>query len=166
MRKDSMEIRDPKVYDAVIELSFAWLGIRVSGGHITGLELSQAPLPGCSRPDPLASEACRRLKAYSEGGEWPEDLPLAPVGTPFQQAVWRLMRAIPAGSTRTYGELARDLASSPRAVGGACRANPIALLIPCHRVVASNGEGGFAGHASGSWPAIKHCLLAIEAGCP
>ena len=71
-----------------------------------------------------------------------------------QQRVWRLLRAIPPGQTRTYGELAQALSTSPRAVGGACRANPIVLLIPCHRVVAVDGEGGFAGQREGTWPAM------------
>lgn len=151
-------------FDAVLTLPFAWLGVRVSAGEITELDLSQRELAQPDEPDPLAEEVCRHLAAYLSGGKWPEDFPLAPKGTPFQQSVWAAMRRIPAGQTRTYGDLARELASSPRAVGGACRANPISLLIPCHRVVAANGEGGFAGHSTGSWPAIKHRLLEIEAG--
>ena len=70
---------------------------------------------------------------------------------------------IPAGSTRTYGELAKQLGTSARAIGGACRANPVLLLIPCHRVVAAHDKGGFAGHRSGRWVDIKRRLLQLEA---
>lgn len=159
-----MPIADRAPFDEVLATPFAWLGIRVMDGRVCGLDISRQPLPQRDQPDPLAIRVCHGLKAYLAGGEWPQAFPLAPRGTPFQQAVWAAMRRIPAGQTRTYGELARELGSSPRAVGGACRANPIALLIPCHRVVAKNGEGGFAGHSTGTWPAIKHRLLQIEAG--
>jgi methylated-DNA-[protein]-cysteine S-methyltransferase len=88
--------------------------------------------------------------------------PLRLSGTPFQRRVWARLRQIPPGATRTYGELARQLETSPRAVGGACRANPVALFVPCHRVVAASGAGGFYGQSTGRWPAIKRWLLARE----
>jgi methylated-DNA-[protein]-cysteine S-methyltransferase len=84
-------------------------------------------------------------------------------GTPFQRRVWRLIAAIPPGTTRTYGELAAALGSSARAVGGACRANPCPLVVPCHRVVARQGLGGFAGDRGGRLLDIKRWLLAHEA---
>jgi methylated-DNA-[protein]-cysteine S-methyltransferase len=84
-------------------------------------------------------------------------------GTPFQRRVWRLIAAIPPGDTRTYGELAAALGSSARAVGGACRANPCPLVVPCHRVVARDGLGGFAGDRGGRLLDIKRWLLAHEA---
>jgi O-6-methylguanine DNA methyltransferase len=80
-------------------------------------------------------------------------------GTSFQQKVWHLLSQIPYGEVRTYGELARELGNRgfARAVGGACRANPLALIIPCHRVIAARGLGGFNGGG-----AVKARLLAIE----
>jgi len=84
-------------------------------------------------------------------------------GTPFQRRVWRLIAAIPPGTTRTYGELATALGSSARAVGGACRANPCPLVVPCHRVVARHGLGGFAGDRGGRLLDIKRWLLSHEA---
>ncbi len=87
-----------------------------------------------------------------------------PSGTVFQQSVWRIMQNIEAGVTLTYGEVAAKLDSSPRAVGNACRRNPIPLLIPCHRIVAKNGLGGFAGYTSGNIFDIKRWLLAHETG--
>jgi methylated-DNA-[protein]-cysteine S-methyltransferase len=73
-------------------------------------------------------------------------LPLTPAGTPFQRRVWATLAEIPFGQTRSYGDLARELGSGPRAVGGACGRNPIPLLIPCHRVLTADGHlGGYSG---------------------
>lgn len=90
------------------------------------------------------------------------DLPMQVRGTDFQKKVWRIMQKIPAGRTLQYGEVARRLHSSPRAVGNACRANPIPLLIPCHRIVAKNGLGGFSGKSTGVTVERKRWLLEHE----
>ena len=83
-------------------------------------------------------------------------------GTAYQRRVWRALQQIPAGQTRTYGQLAEQLHSSPRAVGNACRQNPVPLLVPCHRVVAANGLGGFGGETQGKQLAMKRWLLEHE----
>lgn len=83
-------------------------------------------------------------------------------GTAFQRRVWQALTAIPPGQVRTYGELARALGSSPRAVGNAARANPWPLVVPCHRLVASQGLGGYGGQTRGQGLAIKRWLLAHE----
>jgi len=83
-------------------------------------------------------------------------------GTAFQQRVWQALRDIPTGETRTYGQIAKQLGSSPRAVGNACRANPFPILTPCHRVTAANGTGGFAGARQGKLLDIKKWLLEHE----
>lgn len=94
----------------------------------------------------LLDEAVAQLAAYFDGSLSEFDLPLNPHGTPFQKNVWELMRAIPYGGMRAYADLARDLKSAARAVGGACGANPIPVIIPCHRVLAAGGKmGGFSG---------------------
>lgn len=111
----------------------------------------------------LAAEAVRQLWCYFRDRRHLFTLPLTPEGTPFQRRVWSALRRIPAGTTLSYGELAALLGSSARAVGGACRANPISLVIPCHRVVARNGLGGFMGVTSGRSLDIKRWLLAHEA---
>lgn len=92
-----------------------------------------------------AADALRRCAA---GGSVETSLELAPVGTPFQRRVWDALRAIPADEDRTYGHIARDVGrpGAARAVGQACRANPVLVLIPCHRVVGRDGvPRGYAG---------------------
>ncbi len=96
-------------------------------------------------PTPMLEQALAALNAYFDGDTAPIDLPMQPRGTPFQQSVWRAMSDIPYGETRTYGALARQTGGIARAVGVACGANPIPILIPCHRVVAQNGLGGYSG---------------------
>ncbi len=113
---------------------------------------------GTARPadSGLAGEVARQLLAWSADPHFVFSLPLAPAGSAFRQRVWSALRAIPPGEVRTYGELARRLGSSARAVGGACRANPLPLVVPCHRVVAAGGLGGFAGHRDGAALALPH----------
>lgn len=97
-------------------------------------------------PGALLEEARNQIEAYFEGRLTRFDLPLAPHGTLFQLKVWDAIAAIPFGKVRTYGDMARDLGTAPRALGGACGRNPIPILIPCHRVLGSNGGlGGYSG---------------------
>ena len=111
----------------------------------------------------LAGRVAEALHAWLSGtAAWPQEFALRPRGTEFQLRVWQALRRIPSGQTRTYGELARSLRSSPRAVGNACRNNPLPLLIPCHRVVSVGGIGGFSGHTDGQWLEIKQWLLEHE----
>ena len=89
-------------------------------------------------------------------------IPILEQGTAFQQKVWSMLCNIPTGQTRTYGELAQTLNTSPRALANACRNNPFPIIIPCHRVVAKTGMGGYAGQTSGPMLRIKHALLRHE----
>ncbi len=109
---------------------------------------------------PLLCRARDQLDAYFDGAPAGFDLPLAPAGTPYQLRVWAALRAIPHGETRSYGEIARMAGGSARSVGMASGANPIPILIPCHRVVAAGGLGGYSG---GDGPATKRALLDLEA---
>ena len=122
---------------------------------------------GSAGPRPnggVLAEAARQLAAYFAGERREFALPLAPSGTPFRLRVWAAMQAIPYGQTRSYGDLARALDSAPRAIGGACGANPIPLVIPCHRVVGAGGAlGGFSGGAGCD---TKRQLLALERALP
>jgi methylated-DNA-[protein]-cysteine S-methyltransferase len=93
------------------------------------------------RGERVRSEAGDRVRAYLTGELSAfEGLELAPDGTPFQQKVWKLLREIPAGETRTYGQLAAQIGSHPRAVGSANGSNPISIIVPCHRVIGKNGS--------------------------
>ncbi len=143
---------------------FGRLGIRTAPGGLAAIDLLPGDVPLRPPRDPLAARACRALAAYLEEGRPLPDLPLAPAGTPFQRRVWAALRRIPPGRTLTYGALARRLGSGPRAVAGACRANPLPLVVPCHRVVAAGGPGGYMGRSAGAAVEIKRWLLAHERG--
>ncbi|MFC1673034.1 methylated-DNA--[protein]-cysteine S-methyltransferase [Pseudomonadota bacterium] len=109
----------------------------------------------------VLNQAADALKTYFQTGQ--EDfasLPLDPGGTKFQARVWKQMQKIKPGRTKTYGQIAKTLKSSPRAVGGACGANPIPILIPCHRVMGANGK--LAGYSGGSGIDTKTQLLRLE----
>ena len=105
------------------------LTISEEAGAIVALDWGRGP-PDYQRATPLLVRTKALLELYFDGVFEPVDLPLAPAGSTFRQRVWRAMRAIPAGETRSYGALAGALGSAPRAVGGACGANPIPILIP------------------------------------
>ena len=109
---------------------------------------------------PLLRRARDQLQAYFDGKRLSFDLPLAPHGTDFQKRVWAALCAIPPGETRSYADIARAIGSAPRAVGGANGANPIPIIIPCHRVVAADGSLG--GYSGGDGPATKRFLLDLE----
>lgn len=109
--------------------------------------------------EPVLREARAQLAAYFAGRLTRFTLPLAPAGTPFRQRVWAAMADIPYGRTLSYGDIAGALGTAPRAVGGACGANPLPIVIPCHRVVGGTGLGGYSG-AQGL--ATKNWLLAHE----
>ena len=108
----------------------------------------------------LLARARDQLHAYFDGELTAFDLPLAPGGTLYRQRIWAALQAIPYGATRTYAELARTAGGAARSVGGANGANPIPILIPCHRVLATGGIGGYSG---GDGLATKRLLLALEA---
>ncbi len=107
----------------------------------------------------LLMRARTQLDAYFDGDLTAFDLPLAPKGSPYRQRVWKALLAIPYGATRSYLDIARDAGGSPRSVGGANGANPIPIIIPCHRVVATNGPGGYSG---GEGLPTKRALLTLE----
>ena len=121
-------------------------------------------LRGGASPSPVLREAAHRLDAYFAGRLRTFRLPLAPEGTPFQQRVWAALLEIPYGQTLSYGEVARRIGkpSAGRAVGAANRANPIAIVIPCHRVIGADGSlTGYAGRLP-----VKRFLLELEGAIP
>ena len=149
-------------YSARIAAPFAVLGIRTAGERLTGIDY----LPrGAATLDPIdrfAARVCRQVERYLDDAAYPFDLPFDYRGTGFQCRVWRAVHDIPSGRTLTYMDVARRLGSAPRPVGGACGANRIPLVIPCHRVVASGGIGGFMHARRGPGIEIKRWLLRHE----
>lgn len=150
-----------EVYDAVIVSPLGRLGIQAQTA-LTSIDFVSPRLPLKSPRTPLARRVCTQLRAYFHNPRARFSLPLAPGGSEFQNRVWRAMRRIPSGQVRRYGDLARALDSAARAVGGACRANPIPIVVPCHRVVSASGLGGFMGATAGRALQIKRWLLAHE----
>lgn len=155
-------------YDAVVATPLAdlKLGLRFRDGVLSCIDFLDGRAAVEAPRSTAARQAAAQLRDYFRDPSRPLELPLAAAGTPFQQRVWAALRAIPAGETRRYGELARALDSGPRAVGGACRANPIPLFVPCHRVVAAGGDGGFMGRRDGPALALKRWLLQHERARP
>lgn len=149
-------------YQAKIRWPFGVLGIRCNASALTGIEFLPASAGVQSAVDPLTQEVCKQLQCYFENPRYQFSLPIHLPGSPHQQKVWRALQAIACGNTRTYGDLALECNSCAQAVGQACGANPIPIVIPCHRVVSKAGLGGFMHHASGGVLDIKRWLLAHE----
>ena len=151
---------------------YRWLRTRLGPLLIVGdaralRRVRFAGTPGFSRPDPswepggpLVNEAACQLQAYFDGKLDAFDLPAAPEGTGFERKVWTQLQRIPYGSTAAYGQLARRIGrpTASRAVGAACGKNPVAIIIPCHRVVGA--DGSLTGYSAGL--ARKRKLLALE----
>ena len=149
-------------YQAIVSAPGFALGISCNDDEITAIDFLE-PRPEQRPASLLAKEAVRQLRSYLQDPAFVFALPLAPAGTAFQRRVWNGIAAIPTGRTRSYGELAAALGSGPRAVGGACGANPYPLVVPCHRVVAAGGGmGGFARQRGGFLLDIKRWLLRHE----
>ena len=140
-----------------VESPVGSLVVSERGGKIVALDWGTAVVESDT---PVLAAAARQLNAYFYCELRRFDLPLAPAGTTFQQAVWKVMRAIPYGKTRSYADLARQLDSGPRAIGGACGRNPMPILIPCHRVLASGDRIG--GYTSPGGLETKRFLLQLE----
>lgn len=162
---DARQGRDA-AYSAVVRAPFGALGVATDGGAVVRLAYLPAGARLVAPSDRVAARAARELERYLDDPAFRFTVPLAPKGTPFQRRVWDAILDIPAGESRTYGELARRMVTAARAIGQACGANPIALVIPCHRVVGSLGSlGGFMGTAgtfapsrSGSDPIFAEAL--------
>ncbi len=150
---------------------FAVLGIVSDGAQITSVRyLPRSTAPVAPR-DRLAERVCREIECYLADPEYCFTVPYRLEGTPFQQRVWREIEKLCGKSsekncsikTITYGDMAQRLRSGPRAVGGACGANPIPLIVPCHRVLAAGGGlGGFMGGKDPFPLSVKRWLLRHE----
>jgi methylated-DNA-[protein]-cysteine S-methyltransferase len=150
-------------YAAILSAPFGALGVRIAEGKLTGLEF----LPPGTRPVAsklaLVRQVAKEMDAYYADPGHVFHLPVRPLGTPFRQRVWNALLAIPAGQTRSYGDIAREVDSAPRAVGQAVGDNPLPIVIPCHRVIAADGGlGGFNHSRTGYSQDIKRWLLRHE----
>jgi len=152
------------VFDVIVPFPKMKVGVLTRDERV--VEIRYLP-PGTKEKAPvngLAGEAARQLARYRDDPDAQFDLPLQVQGTQLQRSVWNAMCAIPRGKTRTYGELARELGADPRAIGQACGDNRLPIVIPCHRIVAADGLGGFAHATSGYLIEVKRWLLLHEAG--
>jgi methylated-DNA-[protein]-cysteine S-methyltransferase len=149
-------------YQAILAAPGFSLGICCTEDEITTIRF--LPPQEVLRPATLlATEAARQLRVWLKDASYAFSLPLQPAGTLFQRRVWAGIAAIPASETLSYGELARRIGSAPRAVGNACGANPYPVVVPCHRVIASDGGlGGFGRDRSGFLLDVKRWLLMHE----
>lgn len=149
-------------YQAIVKFPGFNVGLFCNRDEITQIDYLPSG-PEQAPKTPLAKEAVRQLRAYLKDAAFVFSLPLAPAGTHFQRKVWEQIEAIPPGHTTSYGELAKAIRSAPRAVGGACGANPYPVVVPCHRVIsASGGLGGFAKQRDGFLLDVKSWLLEHE----
>lgn len=161
-RRIGMTADEPS-YAAVVAAPFGKVGVRTHGEAVTGVQYLPAAMAEAAPVGPLAAEAVRQIRAYLSDPDYVFDLPVVVHGTPHQLKVWRAISDIGCGQTQTYGELAARIGSGPRAVGAACGSNPVPIIVPCHRVVAAAGLGGFM-HSRAAFPLdIKRWLLAHEA---
>ena len=151
-------------YDAILDFAPCRIGARFTGAALTGLSYLPRDTPLTRNADHRAKHLANELEHYTQHPAHVFDLLFVPSGTPFQLRVWHALLALPAGQSLSYGALAARLNTAPRAVGQACAANPLPLVIPCHRVVSVNGLGGFMHAASGAPLDIKAWLLRHERG--
>src|SRR5258706_5078775 len=149
-------------WDAVIEFPKMKVAVVTRDALVAGIRYLPLTAELKAPENELAERAVRQLERYREDPDVKFDLPLLIEGTEFQRRVWDAMCAIPRGRTLTYGELARKLGGGdfdvPRAVGQACGDNRLPIVIPCHRVVAAHGIGGFGQSTGGHRAACQRLL--------
>ena len=153
-----------ELFSAIVAAPFGAVGIRSEAGVLCELVYLPPHFTEKDALDPLSELAARQIALYFRDPDFRFDLPLASVGSVFQHKVWDAISSIPRGSVRTYGQVAKHIGSAPRAVGQACGANWFPLLIPCHRVTAAGGLGGFSHHddETGFHVGVKRWLLLHE----
>ncbi len=149
-------------WDAVIEFPVMKVGVKTRNDRVVQICYLPSSTGAIAPRNPLAERAACQLERYRADADAKFDLPLLIAGSPLQRAVWQAMCMIPRGQTRTYGDLARQLGAEARAIGQACGDNRLPIVIPCHRVVAAGGIGGFAHATDGFLIEAKRWLLRHE----
>jgi methylated-DNA-[protein]-cysteine S-methyltransferase len=152
------------MYDVVVGFPKMKVGVKTRAGCVVEIRYLPPATDLVSPANTLAAEAAKQLERYRDDPDAPFDLPLLIEGTEFQRRLWQALCAIPRGATLTYGELGRRLDVPARAVGQACGDNRLPIVIPCHRVVAADGIGGFAHARRGYLIEAKRWLLEHERG--
>jgi methylated-DNA-[protein]-cysteine S-methyltransferase len=145
---------------ASLQTEIGWIEVSADNDAITHLYWRGVP-PARLQSSPLVKEAVKQLQAYFEKRLTTFDLPIAADGTGFAKDVWDVMLSIPYGQTLTYGEVAARLNAPAQAVGQACGQNPIAIVIPCHRIVGTHWLGGYSSELGVN---AKEYLLDLERG--
>lgn len=156
---------NPDGFDAMVSAPFGGVGVRLNDDKTHVSELLYLPIDGFDKQgeSELAVRAYDQIATYLNNASFTFDLPLLDQGTEFQKRVWQTISLIECGQVLSYKQVGQIIrCGSPRAVGGACGANPYPLITPCHRVVAAQSIGGFARHDNGFHVAVKRWLLAHE----
>jgi methylated-DNA-[protein]-cysteine S-methyltransferase len=153
-----------EIFSAIVAAPFGAVGIRTDAGAVRELVYLPPQFAEKDALDAAADLAAQQVTQYFADPDFVFSLPLMDAGSAYQQRVWAAISAIARGTVRTYGQVARDIGSAPRAVGQACGANWFPLVIPCHRVTAAGGLGGFANHDDehGFHLSVKRWLLRHE----
>jgi len=154
---------NPQNYAVVFKTDIVTIGLQFDGKNLTKVDYLKNTSTKAA-VNKLAETIKNKIEEYLKPGSKVKtiDVDMRLNVTPFQQKVLKQLLQIPYGETRTYGEIAEILKTSPRAVGNACRKNPLPIIIPCHRVVAANGIGGYSGATGGDLLDIKYRLLQLE----
>jgi methylated-DNA-[protein]-cysteine S-methyltransferase len=147
--------------NVVINVPFGAVGMHIQSDYVVGIDLFPASQQVREATSQFGQYLAHRMSQYFQQANSKLDIPYELAGTPFQKRVWSAIKDIPAGQVLTYSELAQRVGSGPRAVANACGANKIPLLVPCHRVVAKKGLGGFMQGVEAGLK-IKEWLLAHE----
>lgn len=149
-------------YDAVIESPVGHLGLIFEENQLVGIEFLPTDFSLFVSDNAFIKEAASQLICYFNNPHIVFTFPWRLKGTLFQQQVWSRLQQIPVGKKETYGSLAKELNTAPRAIGQACRKNPLPIIIPCHRVTAQKSLGGFFGQTQGAPLLRKEWLLRHE----
>jgi len=160
---DSLSTTSADQFDACLVAPFGTIGIKADDRAVTAIVFLDGAV-GTKPPkkNTLAHLACVQLMSYFNNPKFTFDLPVRLSGSKHQLDVWHAMQKIRAGNTLTYGALAEQVGSNARAVGTACGKNPVPIVVPCHRIVAASGLGGFMGGQREDPLAIKRWLLVHE----
>lgn len=153
-----------ELFSAIVAAPFGAVGIRTEAGSLRELVYLPPHFSEKAAADAVAEAAALQVERYLMDPDFVFSLALPAVGSAYQQRVWAAIAAIPRGAVCTYGQVAKHIGSAPRAVGQACGANWFPIIIPCHRVTASGGLGGFSNHDDehGFHLGVKRWLLAHE----